>query len=632
MNKIIPSMVLRDGQIRSLSQLSVEDRKVLNEHSKSIDMMYNRPLLRKYLNECELRIVKLYEGFTEAEYNKINEFANKNGLKIQPNTKDFVPSSSHFSCIYLSSKDLVKDFLEEKGIWDAFQNNVKDIQKNKRLEKMLGEWILTPFKPRVKIIPDLKDYNDQHTHEGAIIVSKEFAEKCNKAWEAEFMMYAKEVQIKIGSPYKIINGSKTSFILKSLILISPNIKGYDILIPQSENKLKLNEEQISKNFAINPSISSETSFSRLLFRDKEKKKRNRLPKICIDTMFLCNAPEYTKKLKFYRDIYEEKIKGKIVADALFSYYDSTVGLMKYNKLGEKIIKGESIHSDEIWPEANKVLVKAIHKAIKPTVNGFYGQVMSMKFLPQFQKLGYRVETYSDGALIRYPSTVPIRCTVKLCNNILFVDELLWAKVLNGDIDGDQGFYLRSKTLPILFDWNKEEDVQELLKLCQFDSVEKGKKRVKIDMVKSQWEQAESQKNIGNIYNRNKAVMIAYLYAGVDPKIVTKMDMFNCSTLVQQAIDSLKYDVSDQVTRNEVTINYLINYCEQNKDKFGISELPKLNDIQISKAKRFLGAAKSTYNLDRIIKVAQEADKNSKVIYERILSYFKDWKYDEKNNK
>ena len=147
------------------------------------------------------------------------------------------------------------------------------------------------------------------------------------------------------------------------------------------------------------------------------------------------------------------------------------------------------------------------------------------------------------------------------------------------------------------------------------------------MVKSQWEQAESQRNIGNIYNRNKAVMIAYLYAGVDPKIVTKMDMFNCSTLVQQAIDSLKYDVSDQVTRNEVTINYLINYCEKNKDKFGISELPKLNDIQISKAKRFLGAAKSTYNLDRIIKVAQEADRNSKVIYERIVSYFKDWKYE-----
>ena len=306
--------------------------------------------------------------------------------------------------------------------------------------------------------------------------------------------------------------------------------------------------------------------------------------------------------------------------------------MKYNKLGEKIIKGESIHSDEIWPEANKVLVKAIHKAIKPTVNGFYGQVMSMKFLPQFQKLGYRVETYSDGALIRYPSTVPIKCTVKLCNNILFVDELLWAKVLNGDIDGDQGFYLRSKTLPILFDWNKEEDVQELLKLCQFDSVEKSKKKVQIDMVKSQFEVGESQKNIGNIYNRNKAVMIAYIYAGVDPKIVTKMDMYNCSTLVQQAIDSLKYDVSDKADRDEVTINYIINYCEENKDKFGISELPKLNDIQISKAKRFLGAAKSTYNLDRIIKVAQEADKNSKVIYERILSYFKDWKYDEKNNK
>ena len=223
MEKVIPSMVLRDGQIRSLSQLSIEDRIILNNHSKNVDMMYNRPLLQKYLNECELRVVKLYEGFTEAEYNKINEFANQNGLKIQPNTKDFVPSSTHFSCIYLSSRDLVKEFLEEKGIWEAFRDNVKDIQKNKRLEKMLGEWILTPFHPKVKIIPDLKDYNDQHTHEGAIIVSKEFADKCNKAWEAEFMMYEKEVQIKIGSPYKIINGSKTSFILKSLILISPNV-------------------------------------------------------------------------------------------------------------------------------------------------------------------------------------------------------------------------------------------------------------------------------------------------------------------------------------------------------------------------------------------------------------------------
>lgn len=626
-NKIMPSMVLADGQIKSLSKLSIADRVAVNNHGKNIMIMKNRPLLQRYLRDCELRIIKLYEGFTKKEYDLINQYANSKGLYIQPNTKDFLPTASHFSCIYLSSKNIIKEFLQERGIWEAFDKNVKDVQKNKRLEKILGEWIEMPIKPKVVVTPDLIDFEHTHTHEGCIIMSREYAEKCNKLWIEQYNNLSNEEKEEQKGPYQIINGSKTSFILKSLIMLTNNLNGVDIIIPESENKLKLTAEQIENNFAINPSISSETCFSRNLFKDKKKTKRNRLPEICIDTMFLCNAPAYTKKLKFIKDIYEEKIKGKLVADKLFSYYDVNTGEIKYNHYGEKILNGESIHSEEIWKEANKLLVGAIHKALRPTTNGFYGQVMPLRFLPQFMKQGYKVETYTDGALIRYPSTVPIKCEVKIANNILFVDEVLWTKVFNGDSDGDFGFYLRSKTLPILFDWNNDRDSQELLKLCQFDSVEKSKTKIKIDMVQSQFHTAECQKTIGSIYNRNKAVMIAYIYAGVDPKIVTKMDMYNCSTLVQQAIDSLKYDVSNSVTQDEVTINYLINYCEKNKDKFGINKLPKLNDTLILKAKKFFSAVKNIYDLDKIIKIAQEANPESNVIYERIASIFKDWKYE-----
>lgn len=599
--KMLPTFVLKDNRMIMYNNLSWNEKNELNKHCKIESTIEGRPLYKKFYNEARYRIVKYGGNITRKEYESIKKWALEKGLYILVNSKDFNGHGSKWSSILLSETNLGKEFMEKHGIYECF-SKLGPLQKIKRQEKMLGNYMFMPIKPNVKLGTNLEI-------EGCIYVSSEYAKNVNKTWKHK------------GIKARIIHGSKTAFVLKSLIFLVDNLD-CDILIPEDENKLKLSAEQIANCFAINPDIDSAKSFSRNLV-NKDTGKVGRKPKVAMDMALFMDFPLRVKKCEVFKKILmrDPSITTEEIAQKLFSYQveDEEGNItIEYNQIGKRLLEVGNIFNPDIWPEASKVIANSIRKAIIPRVKGVYGQAFPEEFV-QYVKAGSKIE-YKKGYVIGYPMSVPIKTTVKILDNMIFINKELW-KILGRDFDGDQIFFMQMKHVPCYFNWAKEEDRNELKNILQM--AEKVKSKEEISLIDAQMIVNEQSALIGKIYNANKIILGAYIYSGkLSMKDLVKIDMYNNATLTQQAINGLKYSANEQI--KTIDEDFIHEYNKQNAKKLGIERIPDIDNKTLNKVRLIYNTIKYTSNIENFLKVARKCDYNSKYFFERELSRFGLW--------
>lgn len=605
--KYLPTLVLINNEFKPISGLTYDERLMVLSHGKNIENIIGRPLYEKCLKKCTHSIIKYGGSFSDEEYLKIKEFAFVNAYYILNSPKDFIASKQKWAQLFLCKNNVIKEYLQEYGIYDNFKA-LPDLQKSKRAEKFLGKFIIMPdeLKPSVSITPN-------YHSEGCIFISEAYMKKCNKYFK------------KKGIDYRITYGSKSAFCFKSIIfpLVGKQIN-CDLIVPESENKLKLSVEQISKVFAVNPDIDSKKAFSRNL-RIKVKggaERIGRIPTLALDTCSFLSTDLNFDKIQIYRDMLDEKLPKEQVAEMLFSYeVKETVNgeeknVLKYNKYGEAILNGASIYDKAIEPHAFKVITNSIMRSMLPKVKGIYGQALP-KHLIQHHK-GHK-ETYQFCSIIRYPQMVSIKVDVTLVDNIIYVPEDLWL-LMGGDYDGDNVTVFTGE-VSCFFDWSKEEDRNELYKLLKMPQKEKSNdKMLLIDAQKLSFDQTTK---IGQTYNANKVIVWAYIEAGLDIKSAIKIDIYNNATLTQQNINGVKHSAS-KIAKVDTT--FIDNYIKEHQEQIGIEILPVLPNNIIEHSKLMYNAFKYCYDIRNIINMSKNCKSDSRNYFERQISRFKDWTY------
>lgn len=604
-NKVVPTAVLKDNRLYNITDFTMQDQMKILKHSKNLVNIEGRPLYEKYIDNSLHRIVIYGGNITEQQYKQIQDYAYAKGLYILVNSKDFLGGTSRWSQVYLSKRNIGKEFLIESDIYEEFMCNINDLQKVKRHEKLLGTYIEMPIKPKVLVGP-------KHVNEGYILVSRDYVNKINK--------YFKDKNID----FKLMNCSKTAKILKSNIYIIDNLKDYDVIVPADENKFKLSAEKISKNFSINPSINSYNSFSRNL-KDKFTDKIGRQPRLPLDSCCFLDVSLNSSKVEIFKNMIEGNIEKESIANALFSYQMETENEngestfeRKYNLYGEQLMQEDkSLLDSDIWDKANPIIGKAVIQHMIPKMKGVYGKAMPSDLLP----LTKGKKEVKVGSLFRFPLMTPVRCTTTICNDIIYVPKDLWT-VIGGDFDGDDVNFQELDSMPVYFNWDKESDRRELTQLLQMPV--KNNQKEKIKLIDAQMIVNKQASLIGKIYNANKIVIGGYIYSGkLSMKDIIKIDIYNNATLTQQAINGLKHSTSS--IKEEVNTDFIQKYNFDNKHIFGIHQLPELSENVLNKAKYFYNLIKYPNNITDIINGSRVASPTSPYWFEREVSKFRSWK-------
>lgn len=606
--KYMPTLALINNRFIPLSGLTNEERLACYAHGKNFENINGRPLYERCLNKSTHSIIKYGGSFTNEDYDIIKKFAFENNYYILNSPKDFLANRTKWSQIFLCKDNVIKEYLEEYGIYENFKA-IPDLQKSKRAEKFLGKFIIMPaeLKPTVKITSTYEG------GEGCIFISESYMKKCNR--------YFKNKNID----YQLTYGSKTGFCFKSIIfpLVGKDI-AFDVIIPESENKLKLNEEQASRVFAVNPDIDSKKSFSKNL-RIKIKggaERIGRTPTLALDTCSFLGIDLDFNKIQVYKDILEEKLPKEKVAEMLFSYEvkEDVNGVekfvLKYNKYGEAILNGASIYDKDIEEHAFKVITNSIMRSMLPKVRGVYGQALPNNLM--YHHKGKK-QHFNYCQIVRFPLVIPVKAKTTIIDNIIYVPEELWL-LMGGDYDGDTAT-VYNQELPCYFDWNKEEDRAELHKLLKMPVKEKSNdKMLLIDAQKLSFDQTTK---IGQTYNSNKVVIWSYIYSGLSMKQAIKIDMFNNATLTQQNINGMKHSASKI---EKIDVEFIQNYIKENQEQLGLDKLPVLSSSVIDHNRKMYNSFKYCNDIRRLILMSRKCNANSLNFFERQISRFRDWKF------
>ena len=235
-NKYVPDFVWVDGQLIHWYKLDSPRRLKCLNHCKHISSVANRPWYKRLIADTEISIMNYGGGFMGDQWNDMCKLAHSHGYQIQ-----WLISDAHgggrgatgWGFVFFAKENLAQKYLEELGLWEAYSKLPKAKQIS-RLAKFFGVHKIFEEHLKIKI-------TKPYPFEGIVFGSQNFMAKHN-----------------------IPFGAKTTGPTKGLMAYSTVETGYDIIIPENENKLNLTEEQLSKSFWINPSITPSQMFSKNL--------------------------------------------------------------------------------------------------------------------------------------------------------------------------------------------------------------------------------------------------------------------------------------------------------------------------------------------------------------------------------
>lgn len=575
LNKYLPEFALLNGGIVNVNTLPNEVMRELRRRGKPAHSVANRPCMKKIYDECHMSIVKIGGAYTGKEFLNICEDAKKRKVQVQWLLKEARgggQGATAWGHIHLHRDNLLEKFFKELNIWEEFSNIPKTKQTN-RVQKFLCETEEFPIEPRIKL-------TNTYPYEGMIFMSQNFADRCATA----------------GRPIPF--GAKTAGALKSIIIITPyEFDGYDIAIPNPENKLKLSAEKLAKCMYLNPSIDASKMFSRnLMTAVGDKIGRN--PKQGFDLASILGVFPGKDKLELPIKMWHGECTNEVIVDNLFTYTNKS-GEKTLTKEGAMILNGADIYSSEILPVFEKGIFNFILKSLQPKIKGTYGIAIPDVIRRSLKGKGEKI----DGWLTRYPWSLPIFTTVHIWNDCLCVDEELWA-IFGGDYDGDQGAVFEKNSVRGELVWERDRDfIIEHMAPPEKEEDTNNKQSVE-EVLATQLDQFS---DIGKVYNNCQVIVDAARYQGLSKKKVLEINMTLNSKFVQPKINGVKY----KAAIGNVDIN---SYA---KDNYGVEA------EHIKYCGRFRGAFRGSMAcMNMIIEASQAAKPITRSWYEYLAGYFR----------
>jgi len=571
-NKYLPTFVLIDGECKHWMKLTSEEKKHVFIHGRSEYSINQRPLFKRLIEESEYSIMKYGGGFTEKEFIDICNKTKVSGKFVQPLLKEAHGGgrgATSWGVVHIAKENLIEKYLKEMDILEEFLKLPKSKQVN-RIHKFIGQYNDFPVKPRVKLgLP--------YPLEGLIFATPSFMKKCN-----------------------IPFGTKTTGPTKGLIIpTTVDSDEWDIVIPENENKLKLSEEKLSNNMKLNLQLIPQNLFSRNLKR-RFSKEVGRNPSEGLDMASILGRMPKKEWLEEARSIYEGRATKEVIVKTLFTY-ENQKGEEVCNIYGTRVLAGESIFKEDLWPHADKALMTMIKKAIQPRIEGIYGVIMPIDLLKYYKANSKKMV----GWLTRFPWTLPILTEVKVWNNCIFVDNDLW-QCFGGDYDGDQGAVFGKYVMKGHLSWKHDRKwIQQHMSLPEKVDNAKDIRSIEevIGCILGQYS------GCGRTFNAAKIVVDSARRAGWNRKQILELEIKLQVNEVQPYIDGLKYMHADAEVKTPLM---LAKECGVPTDYIKVDMM------------YFTPLRGRSAGVDDLVSIGKLASENSLAFYERIISYFKDW--------
>lgn len=567
---IVPEFIW-DKKLVPYDELDAPAKRMVRAHSQHESVLRNRPYFRRVL-ENTFTVMKMHGAFTKDEYLDVTGKAKIKGFVAQWNVKRAHGGGRGARSngkIDFGKTQVILDILKELDIHDEFMS-IPIEKRTNRIQKIIGE--IHDFKtaPRVKIGHVAEDYD------GII-------------WARPGWMKENGVEM----------GAKTTLATKGLIVPLEALECtiIDLLVTPEENKLNLSEEKLSCNIKWIPRLGPNSLFSRNLKR-KFTKAIGRNPRARWDLQALLNMTPKTDLTK-EKTIFETGKVTKEDIESMFGYEKG--GEIVIRPVGRRILAGESIFHPDVWLEFEKPFIKMILDKLQPTIHGLYGVVLPKSMLRVIDNDAVYFKAY----VTRFPWILPIKTTIGLWKDVLFVIDDLW-KAFGGDYDGDQGAAFDVRSMDTDLDWDRDSAwLKRIIKMPTKEAADfKGMDE---DQVIAR--QLEQYAACGSVYNNGKIVVDAAREEGLGYRELIELDTKIAAQDVQPFIDGFKYKLSENVPQ-------IADLCK--KYHIDMKDIKKITEFF-----RVLRGRNRT--MEKIVGLAQLADPESKGFYERIVSIFKNWK-------
>lgn len=556
-------------EIVSFRRLPIHLRAAVIKHEKMAHNVDTKPYYKRIVMDS-VSIMKFGGSYDPASFKFVCERATGLGYKVAPLFRDIHGGGQGalgWGVVHISKHDHVGAVLAELGIADEMYALSKPKFLN-RINKLLGVHDSIMYKPSVRVIPDIPEF------QGLAFASPEWMERNNIAY-----------------------GMKLTGPVKSLVVPKPDHISFnaDLVIMQSENKLKLSEEKLSRLISLVRSNTPKLKFSRNL--PKMNGNLGRLPVSGFDMQALLNKtpnPDLTQE----KDFYENGNLSPELFSAMFEYTDKS-GDKKVRREGQQIQTGADPFCEQLFSATMSALRTVVTAKLKGRIPGIYGVAMPISLLPK----GVPVKR---GWVTRWPWMFPILANYAIYEHCIFVDTKLH-KMFGGDYDGDlvAVYHRNAMDTGMVFPrdkvklaaWMKAPEKVEDSTDCSIN-----------DTIVSLLEQYSG---CGRVYNNCKVVVEAARMDGWDRDRLLELDARLYATIVQPAIDGFKNKGTDVLPSV--------------KDIAVANGVPTANLKHVSTC--FIAVRSRAGGITEMVDTAKvlKADIHSKCFYERVCALFKGWK-------
>ena len=562
--KLVPEYVLGEKlELKPIASLDGREREGIYSNSTSMLAVASRDLYKAIVTDQNVISVIAKGQIKSEDLKNLAEKSRLKGWELLPIIKDVRRKNTilHFS---KEHNLLFKKIDEFYGIRKEIEA-LKGTKALSRIDKLMSGGEKIPCH-KVDIIPDL------HEMEGIIFANPHWMETNN-----------------------IVFAEKTGVVLKSLIVPMPaHLKtNADLIIPESENKLKLTAEKLKNLIFVRRDIRPATVFSR-----RPGEIRN--PFFNFDLRSYSDISSFDmKKLDIIREYMETGVHNEEFLMKYFTYeYNGKVVL---NKFGRALDTGHV--SEDMRIEIDKILKSAVVKVLKGRLGAVYGRLVDFRVL-DYIKVPYKKKT---GWITFPPYTFPVFAEYAIHEHCIAVDRYL-IKLFERDMDGDLVIVYHKNRLKGFPGTKTAADRLWLEDAFKVSEKVDSKHEISVDDAMSLY--VDQLSKCGQLYNRAKIIVEGARMTGkTAEKDLWKADIRMMTGEVHDYINGFKYvGKTDLPTSSDLIKKYDL----------------KVNSEHLKRAATAYKAVKG-----RGVRLSELINTAKKIVdpigfYEKLLVRFKNW--------
>jgi hypothetical protein len=546
-----------------------------------------RPLLHRVFKE-NLMILDMTHEHSPKYYDELEKFLRELGetygftIVVLSNFAGAKMGGKRFPVYFMGRGHTMMNWAREEGIFD-YLYALSSAKRFEREKKFLGMYVKFDIAPRVRIIPDLP------TFPGVAFADPGWMEQNN---------------LMVG--FKLAGPSKAT-----VHPFPENAKwaGADLVIQESDNKLKLPAELFALKAGYDPTLDPDKRYSKDLTWETKSGEtiEGRDPNFGLDiqaTLGLTPRVDLTDVNRILMWDFDDEIITRY-----FKYLDRKTNTLVLNDLGKEIFEqGKTMMNTDVRLHIYGILIGIVRRMARKQVVGEYASAAPLELAPKEARKLIRTHV-----VIGYSGGICGRAQAVVWNSVAYVETSVWL-AMGRDFDGDLAFLFPYRDFPNKHLVLSEVDIRASYVLPP-KPTDEGDDR---DDIKTLMDSLKQSSLCGAAYNNGKIFIDACRMAEMPADKLTKLEV-SVMALVEQFIFGFKGKVT---ATKAFTAGDLA-------EKFGVIEAMQ----HIEHITKFFFPIRSggTVLINRVpytafealLIRAKEADPNSKSFNERTCSRFKD---------